>query len=61
MLYGTPLLGGGQAQFVRVPHADATAFLAPEEIQPRNLLLMADIFPVGLSHTSSIVKADSAL
>ncbi|USP76434.1 alcohol dehydrogenase [Curvularia clavata] len=37
--------GGVQAQYVRVPSADTTAFKSPPGIAPRNNILMADIFP----------------
>ncbi|KAL8854812.1 MAG: hypothetical protein Q9221_000318 [Calogaya cf. arnoldii] len=38
---------GDQAEFVRVPLADATVMKAPEEIADNALVLMADIFPTG--------------
>ena len=46
-LYGTPGLDGAQAEYVRVPLADSTAMKAPEEIDDKALVLMADIFPTG--------------
>lgn len=46
-LYGTAVLDGGQAEYVRVPLADSTLFHAPETIDEKKLVLMADIFPTG--------------
>lgn len=46
-LYGTVALDGGQASYVRVPLADSTLFHAPEVIDEKKLVLMADIFPTG--------------
>lgn len=46
-LYGTVVLDGGQATFVRVPLADSTLFHAPDAIDEKKLVLMADIFPTG--------------
>lgn len=45
MLFGTAALDGAQAEYVRVPFADATAVKAPEGIEGKALVLMADIFP----------------
>jgi threonine dehydrogenase-like Zn-dependent dehydrogenase len=47
LLFGCPLLDGGQAEYMRVPLADATAVKAPEGIEEKTLVLMADIFPTG--------------
>ncbi|KAG9235355.1 chaperonin 10-like protein [Amylocarpus encephaloides] len=47
LLFGCPLLDGGQAEFMRVPLADATAVKAPDGIDEKKLVLMADIFPTG--------------
>jgi threonine dehydrogenase-like Zn-dependent dehydrogenase len=47
LLFGCPLLDGGQAEYMRVPLADATAVKAPEGIEEKKLVLMADIFPTG--------------
>jgi len=47
LLFGCPLLDGGQAEYMRVPLADATAVTAPEGIDEKKLVLMADIFPTG--------------
>jgi threonine dehydrogenase-like Zn-dependent dehydrogenase len=47
LLFGSPGLDGAQAEYVRVPLADATAVKAPEGIRDEALVLMADIFPTG--------------
>ena len=47
LLFGSPKLNGGQAEYVRVPFADGTVVVAPHEIEDRALVLMADIFPTG--------------
>ncbi|KAI1265130.1 GroES-like protein [Xylariaceae sp. FL1019] len=47
MLFGSEMLDGAQADYVRVPFADGTLVKAPSEIDDRALLLMADIFPTG--------------
>ena len=47
-LFGSTGLDGAQAQFVRVPSADATAVKAPAGIKDEVLVLMADIFPTGM-------------
>ncbi|KAI9809506.1 MAG: hypothetical protein M1827_006812 [Pycnora praestabilis] len=46
-LLGTAGLDGAQAEFVRVPLADGTVMKAPEGIEDKALVLMADIFPTG--------------
>ncbi|KAL8765695.1 MAG: hypothetical protein Q9209_007302 [Squamulea sp. 1 TL-2023] len=46
-VFGTPGLDGAQAEFVRVPLADATLVKAPKEIADNALVSMADIFPTG--------------
>ena len=47
MLFGTPVLDGGQAEYLRIPLADATVMKAPEGVDEKALVLMADIFPTG--------------
>jgi threonine dehydrogenase-like Zn-dependent dehydrogenase len=47
LLFGCPQLDGGQAEYLRVPLADATAVKAPPGIDEKKLVLMADIFPTG--------------
>ncbi|CVK96554.1 probable zinc-containing alcohol dehydrogenase [Fusarium mangiferae] len=46
-LFGPPALDGGQAEFVRVPLADSSLVHAPNGIDKKKLVLMADIFPTG--------------
>ncbi|KAI9720781.1 MAG: hypothetical protein M1812_002620 [Candelaria pacifica] len=46
-LFGTAALDGAQAEYVRVPLADGTIMKAPDEIEDKALVLMADIFPTG--------------
>ncbi|KAL7931896.1 GroES-like protein [Trichoderma chlorosporum] len=40
-------LDGGQAEFVRVPFADGTLQLVPEDLDRSLLIMMCDIFPTG--------------
>ncbi|KAL1961368.1 hypothetical protein VTO42DRAFT_96 [Malbranchea cinnamomea] len=47
LLFGSAVLDGAQAEYVRVPLADATVMKAPEEINDNALVLMADIWPTG--------------
>ena len=47
LLFGTTLLDGAQAEYVRVPLADSTLEKAPATIDAKKLVLMADIFPTG--------------
>lgn len=47
LLFGCPLLDGAQAEYVRVPLAEATVVKAPSGIEDLKLCLMADIFPTG--------------
>jgi threonine dehydrogenase-like Zn-dependent dehydrogenase len=49
LLFGCPMLDGAQAEFVRVPLADSTVVKAPKDIKDEALVLMADIFPTGMS------------
>lgn len=46
-LFGTTMLDGGQAEYVRIPLADTTISKAPEGVRDEALVLMADIFPTG--------------
>src|SRR4051812_32794244 len=46
-LFGTAALDGAQAEYVRVPLADSTLVRAPQGIDEKKLVLMADIFPTG--------------
>jgi threonine dehydrogenase-like Zn-dependent dehydrogenase len=45
LVFGSPALDGGQAQYVRVPSADYTLFQSPRGIDKKMLPLMGDIFP----------------
>ncbi|GAB7351968.1 hypothetical protein MBLNU459_g2496t1 [Dothideomycetes sp. NU459] len=56
LLFGCPLLDGGQAEYVRVPLADTTAMKAPDGIKESALVLMADIFPTGYFAASNAFK-----
>lgn len=56
-LYGSAVLDGGQAEYVRVPLADSTLFHAPPEIDEKKLVLMADIFPTGYFAASNAFRA----
>ena len=44
-LYGG--YAGGQAEFVRVPHADATHLKVPAHLTDEQVLFLTDIFPTG--------------
>jgi len=56
LLFGCPMLDGGQAEFMRVPLADATAVKAPPGIDEKKLVLMADIFPTGYFAAANAFK-----
>lgn len=47
LLFGSAVLEGSQAEYVRVPFADSTLFTAPDDVPDKLLVLMADIFPTG--------------
>ena len=55
-LFGCPVLDGSQAEYCRVPLADATAVKAPEGIEEKKLVLMADIFPTGYFAASNAFR-----
>lgn len=55
-LFGCAALDGGQAEYVRIPLADATVMKAPEGIKETALVLMADIFPTGYFAASNAFK-----
>lgn len=44
MLGGIP---GGQAEYLRIPHADVGPIKIPEEIEDDKVLFLSDIFPTG--------------
>lgn len=46
-LFGSAVLDGGQAEYVRIPLAESTVMKAPEGVKENALVLMADIFPTG--------------
>ncbi len=41
------LIDGTQAQYVRIPHADNSLYLAPEGLDEESLTMLSDIFPTG--------------
>jgi len=47
LAFGTQQLDGGQAEYVRVPFANGTLQLAPEDVDDELLIMMCDIFPTG--------------
>ncbi|CAG9951184.1 unnamed protein product [Clonostachys rosea f. rosea IK726] len=49
-------IDGGQAEYVRVPYADATLVRAPTIIPENMLILMGDIFPTGYFAASRFLK-----
>lgn len=55
LLFGSRKLDGGQAEYVRIPHADGTVMKAPATISDQALILMADIFPTGFYGVKSAV------
>ncbi|XHF97410.1 hypothetical protein AWENTII_000996 [Aspergillus wentii] len=56
VLFGCDHLDGGQAQYVRIPNADGSVMKAPEGIDEKLLVLMADIFPTGYFAASNAFK-----
>jgi threonine dehydrogenase-like Zn-dependent dehydrogenase len=56
LLFGSPNLDGGQAEYVRVPLADGTVLSAPTSISDEVLVLMADIFPTGFYGVKSAIE-----
>ncbi|CAG9940554.1 unnamed protein product [Clonostachys rosea f. rosea IK726] len=56
LLFGSKVLDGGQAEFVRVPLADGTVAKAPPAISDQALVLMADIFPTGYFGVKSAIQ-----
>ncbi|KAF2101903.1 GroES-like protein [Rhizodiscina lignyota] len=55
-LFGSPALDGGQAEYVRAPLADTSVRRAPPGIDPKYLVLMADIFPTGYFAASNALS-----
>ncbi|KND92847.1 putative zinc-binding alcohol dehydrogenase [Tolypocladium ophioglossoides CBS 100239] len=60
-LFGSRLLDGGQAEYVRVPLADSTVLKAPDTISDRAALLMADIFPTGYFGVKSAIAMSPSI
>lgn len=56
LLFGSALLDGAQAEYVRVPLADSTVVKAPEGIDEIKLCLMADIWPTGYFAAASAFR-----
>ncbi|KAH7273243.1 chaperonin 10-like protein, partial [Fusarium solani] len=54
--FGSPLLDGGQAQYVRVPYADGTVLKSPTGVPQETLVLMGDIFPTGFFGAKNAFK-----
>jgi alcohol dehydrogenase len=52
-----PRLDGGQAELVRVPHADRALRKLPEEVSDEAAVFLADILPTG---QAAVVRADVA-
>ncbi|KAJ6106309.1 hypothetical protein N7512_009826 [Penicillium capsulatum] len=55
-LFGCEVLNGGQAQYVRIPHAEGSSMKAPEGVDDKYLVLMGDIFPTGYFAASNAFK-----
>ena len=55
--FGTQMLAGGQAEYVRVPFADGTLSEAPEELSDELLIMMSDIFPTGFYGATRALQA----
>jgi len=41
------LINGTQAEYVRIPHADNSLYIAPKEIDDEALVMLSDILPTG--------------
>src|SRR3569832_1372063 len=54
---------GGQAQYVRVPFADASATKIPDDIDDDNAVLCTDAFPTGYqaAEMAGIMRGDSVV
>ncbi|CAG9996022.1 unnamed protein product [Clonostachys byssicola] len=61
LLFGSKVLDGGQAEFVRVPLADGTVAKAPPTISDQALVLMADIFPTGYFGVKSAIEMSPSI
>jgi alcohol dehydrogenase len=40
-------IDGTQAEYVRIPHADSSLYKVPEDVDPKALVMLSDIFPTG--------------
>jgi alcohol dehydrogenase len=40
-------IDGTQAEFVRIPHADMSLYLAPDDVEEEALVMLSDILPTG--------------
>ncbi|CAZ83555.1 unnamed protein product [Tuber melanosporum] len=60
MLYGSVVLDGGQAEYVRVPLADGTLFKAPPEIPDETVVCWIQVYirPEFLANNQQILMAD---
>lgn len=56
LLFGSPTLDGGQAEYVRVPYANGSVMKAPSSLSDQALVLMADIFPTGFYGVKSAIE-----
>ncbi|KAM0415791.1 hypothetical protein ACHAPT_013252 [Fusarium lateritium] len=52
----TMIIDGGQAEFIRVPHAASSLMSVPASIPKEMLILMADVFPTGYFAASRYLK-----
>jgi alcohol dehydrogenase len=50
-----PRLDGGQAEYVRVPHADRCLLVLPDEVDDETAIFLADILPTGFG---SVTRGD---
>ena len=50
-----PRLDGGQAEYVRVPHADRCLLVLPDEVDDESAIFLADILPTGFG---SVTRGD---
>ncbi|WP_232224026.1 zinc-dependent alcohol dehydrogenase family protein [Gillisia sp. CAL575] len=41
------LINGTQAEYVRIPHADNSLYIAPEDVDDEALVMLSDILPTG--------------
>lgn len=54
--FGTQLLAGGQAEYVRVPFADGTLQKVPGYLDKSLLVMMCDIFPTGYYGACRVIE-----